>query len=119
MMAATGSVFNSDVWRTGIASAFHTSACLRARGEGDARMILSAAFSISEEYWAKRDWFRELSSGTDASTVLARLIEEVFFVVRAPQPQRNSSSPSARQSNPWTLEPAFLTVRRLCDMVLI
>jgi len=82
-------------------------------------MILSAAFSISEEYWAKRDWFRELSSGTDASTVLARLIEEVFFVVRAPQPQRNSISPNSRQSRPWGVKPEFLIVRRLCDIVLI
>ena len=82
-------------------------------------MILSAAFSISEEYWAKRDWFRELSSGTDASIVLERLIEEVFFVVRAPQPPRNSISPNSRQSEPWVVKPAFLMVGRLCDMVLI
>jgi hypothetical protein len=47
--AATGSVFSKVVCMTGIASAFQTRACRRAVREGDSKMILSAAASISDE----------------------------------------------------------------------
>src|SRR5262249_59517225 len=41
-VAAIGSVLSRDRCRTGIPSAFHTSACRRAAADGDSKMILSA-----------------------------------------------------------------------------
>src|SRR5262249_53502160 len=98
-VAAIGSVLSNDRCRTGMASAFHTSACRRASLEGDSKMILSAAASISAEYRPSKDWFLELISAGDDFTFLAAFIEAVFLVVPEAQPHNTSVSASSTHNN--------------------
>ena len=60
---------------TGIASAFHTSACLLAAGEGDPKIILSAAVSISAEAAFDHFGFLGLIWAADLPTSGARTQE--------------------------------------------